>query len=212
MITALSQSLMQLATCSLGRSRREWALAMQVEFEAATEDRRPLAFALGCLLAAWRELPRHSEGRFSLASHVIALGLLIPAAFLQFACAIGLSTGQGGLFNVLAPAGSENPLLASAQLGAMPALLLIWLMLGTCHLCLAWLLLERDWTRVAKAGALIAAGTLTLFLFMKLLLFDAGAVPLLLVALAAIETMFILALAQWNERIFTRPAAGMPTF
>jgi hypothetical protein len=211
MITALSQSLMQLATSSLGQSRREWALAMQVEFEAATEDQRPLAFAIGCLLAAWRELPRHSEGRFGLASHVIALGLLIPVAFLQFACAIGLSTGQGGLYNVLAAAGSQNPLLASARLGAMPALLLMWLMLGTGHLCLAWLLLERDWTRVAKAGALIAAGILTLFLFTELLLFDAGAV-LLLAALVAIETMFILALARWDERIFMRLAAGMPTF
>lgn len=211
MIMALSQALMQLATCSLGQSRREWALAMQVEFEAATKDQRPMAFALGCLLAAWRELPRHSEGRFGLASHAIALGLLMPVALLQFAWAIGLSTGQGGLYNVLPAGGSQNPLLASSQLGAMPALLLMWLMLGTGHLRLAWLLLERDWTRVTKAGALIAAGTLTLFLFMELLLFDAGAV-LLLAALVAIETMFLLALARWHERIFMGPAAGMPTF
>jgi len=86
MTAAVSRALMALAICCLGESRREWALAMRGEFEAAIEEREPLAFAAGCLIAAWREMPKHAEGRLVLANHALALGLLVPVAVFQFAC------------------------------------------------------------------------------------------------------------------------------
>src|SRR4051812_24139343 len=61
MRAALARALIALATACLGYGRREWALAMQAELEAAAEHDRPIAFAAGCLLAAWREMPRHEE-------------------------------------------------------------------------------------------------------------------------------------------------------
>jgi hypothetical protein len=201
MIEALSRGLMQLATCCLGESRREWALAMQAEFEEADRARTPLSFACGCLIAAWRELPRHTEGRLGLASHVLALGILIPLALFQFGCGLGLSTAHGGLHPLLIPDESQGPYVASPQLAAMPALHILWLMLGAGHLRLAWVLLERDWSRVVKAGALIAAAAVTLFMFMGVLLLDTGAL-MVLAAELAIETIFIFALARSHERIF----------
>jgi len=207
MIEALSRALMTLATCCLGEARREWALAMQAEFEEANQARTPLSFACGCLIAAWRELPRHAEGRLSLASHMLALGLLIPLAFFQFGCGLGLSTAHGGLDTGLGPGGSQDPYLASAQLMATPALHILWLMLGAAHLRLAWVLLERDWSSVVKTGALIAAAVVTLFIVMAVLLVDNGS-RMVLAAELAIETIFILGLARWHERIFlnTTPA------
>ena len=201
MIEALSRALMQLATCCLGEGRREWAFAMQAEFEEAAAARTPLSFACGCLVAAWGELPRHAEGRLGIVSHVLVLGLLIPLAFLQLGCGLGLSTGHGGFDVGLGPGGPQDPYLASPQLTAMPALHILWLMLGAAHLHLAWVLLERDWDRVVKAGALIAAATLTLFIFMEVLLLDTGTL-MVLAAELAIETSFILALARWHARIF----------
>jgi hypothetical protein len=72
---------------------------------------------------------------------------------------------------------------------------------------LAWVLLERDWSRVVKAGALIAAATLTLFIFMQVLLLDSGAL-MVLAAELAIEAIFILALARWHARIFPDTASA----
>lgn len=206
MIEALSRALMQLATCCLGEGRREWALAMQAEFEEAAEARKSFSFACGCLIAACGELPRHSEGRLGIVSHVLALGLLIPLALFQFGLGLGLSTADGGLAVGLGPGGSQDPLLASPQLTAMPALHILWLMLGAGHLHLAWVLLDRDWERVAKAGALIAAATLTLFIFMEVLLLDTAGL-IVLAAELAIETTFILALARWHARIFPNTGA-----
>jgi hypothetical protein len=198
---------MTLATCCLGEARREWALAMQAEFEEANQARTPLSFSCGCLIAAWRELPKHREGRLSLASHMLALGLLIPLAFFQFGCGLGLSTAHGGLSTGVGPGGSQDPYLASAQLMATPALHILWLMLGAAHLRLAWVLLERDWSSVVKTGALIAAAVVTLFIVMAVLLVDNGS-RMLLAAELAIETIFILGLARWHGRIFlnTTPA------
>ena len=58
MKAGFSQALMALAASCLGESRREWARAMQAEFEIAKEDRRALGFAAGCLVAAWRGMPQ----------------------------------------------------------------------------------------------------------------------------------------------------------
>jgi len=205
MIEALSRALMQLATCCLGESRREWALAMQAEFEEAGDARTLLSFACGCLIAAWCELPRHAEGRLSALSHAIALGLLVPLASIQFLCGLKSSMVLGGLESGLDPGWSHNPFLAGAQNSAMPVLHILWLMLGAWHLHLAWVLLERDWERVARTGALIAAATLTLFTFMAVLLLSTQAM-MALAAILAIETIFILTLARWHARIFLNTA------
>jgi hypothetical protein len=203
MIPAISRIVMRLATCCLGEARREWALAMQAEFEEANKDRTTLAFACGCLLAAWRDLPRHVEGRLGIASHVIALGLLIPLALYQFGGGLGSWTAHGALDPVPLPGEAQRRLIA------MPTLHILWLILGAGQLRLAWVLLERDWDRVAKAGALIAAAAVTIFLFMGVLLLDTG--PLMgLAAGLALETIFILLLARWHARFFlnTSPATA----
>ena len=200
---ALSKAVMSLAMGCLGESRREWAFAMEGEFQAAVEEGRPLAFAAGCLMAAWREMPRHPEGRLALASHALALGLLIPMAALQFACAIGLPSapqGSGLIYGMLAAGGTQGPYLVSAQQGAVPALLLLRLLLGAGQLRLAWLLLERDWSRAFNIGALIAAVTVTLFLFMEVLLLN-GLVLILQVPVLAIELSAVLAAARSHAQL-----------
>ena len=150
MIATLAEAVMRLAVRCLGESGREWALAMQGEFAAAVEGGRPLGFAIGCMIAAWRRLPVHQEGRFVLANHALAFGLLIPMAGCLFACAAGSSSffgGQPGPYAVLAPGGMQDPYSAEAHGSAIPTLLALWLMLGAGHLRLAWVVLERDWSR-----------------------------------------------------------------
>lgn len=204
MRTALASALMKLAARGLGDSRREWALAMQVEFRVAVEDGRPLAFATGCLLAAFGELPKHRAGRFALASHLLALGLLLPMAVLQFKCIAGppfLSLGERGLYAMLAPGSPQEPYLNHAYHSAIPALLALWFLLGAGHLRLAWHVLERDWARVARTAALTVAASATLVIFTVVLFLDdtaAGAQALLL----AMELGAIYALARWDALIF----------
>ena len=202
MTAALSKALMSLTRCCLGESRRDWALAMQGEFEAAIEDGTSLAFATGCLIAAWREMPKHHEGRFALASYALALGLLVPTAALQFACAMDFPTlfAGPGMLGVLDARGAREPYLVSAQISAVPVLLLLWLSLGIAHLRLAWLLVERDWSRAFHVGALTAAATVTFLLFAGVLLLNS--IPLILQAgTLGIELLAILAAARWHARL-----------
>lgn len=139
----VATALMILAARCLGKTRHQWALAMQIEFEAAAAEGKQLPFAIGCLFAACRELPAHQEGRLSLANHALALGFLLPMAAVQFLYAGGLPY-SAEVHGMLDPAGSQNPYLAGAQLAAVPSLLFLWLMLGAAHLRLAWAVLERD--------------------------------------------------------------------
>ena len=46
MTAPVSRAVMSLAICCMGESRREWALAMQAEFEAAIGKGERFAFAL----------------------------------------------------------------------------------------------------------------------------------------------------------------------
>ncbi len=175
---------------------------MEGEFEAAAERGQALVFAAGCLIAAWREMPKHEEGRLVLANYTLALGLLIPMGFLQFAAAIGfpnLFPGQDGPYRMIG--GAEGPFLAEAQLTARPALLIIWLLLGISHLRLAWALVERDWARITDFGAAIAATTVTIFIFSEVMSFDvASLIPQ--AAALAIELAVILLMARWQARVF----------
>ena len=202
MTLGASRAVMTLASCCLGESRRDWALAMEGEFESAVDEGRPLAFATGCLITAWGEMPKHHEGRLVLTSYVLALGLLIPMAVISFACALGLpelSAGRGILFGMTTASGEWSPYLASAQMAAVPALLLLWLLLGVGRLCLAWALVEADWSRAFNIGAMIAAVTITLYLLMGVLFLD-GTPLIPQVIELAIEMTAILVAARRDNR------------
>ena len=200
MRAALARAVLAVAVSCLGDRRRDWALAMQEEYEAARADGNALSFAWGCLVAAWSELPRHEEGRFRIASHVLALVLLLPTAAL-----LVTSMVSGFPYSYLEAVGGPEPLLSEGNLSAVPSLALLLVMLAASHLQLAWLVLERDWPRVAALGTLLAAATVTLLLFTALV-FVSFAIPLLLGVALAIELTAIHALARWHGRPFAGAA------
>lgn len=203
MTAILSRAVMLLAVRCFGESRREWAQAMQAEFEIAVAAGKPLGFATGCLVAAWGEMPRHAEGRQVLANYFLALVVLIPMAVLPVALAFGLSSAlapaepSDGL--LLAGASQKNPVLAWPQLGAAPSLVTLWLLLGVAHLVLAWRLVEHDWARAIKVGALIGATLATLFMMMAALALDLTFVTLTTMAIA-VELSAIAAAVRWQMR------------
>ncbi len=186
MMLGLSKALMTLAIGSLGESRRDWALAMKSEFDAAIKDGAPLPFAAGCLIAAWRELPRHAEGRLAVANYALAIGLFIPMGVILIGQVGGLPLLLTGSADGSSTAGTNaNPYLTWSRLSAAPMLLALWLLLGIAHLGLAWAVVEQDWSRVVKIGALIGAAVLTLFLLMGILFIDVEALVPQVMAMAA---------------------------
>jgi hypothetical protein len=210
MTAPVSRAVMSLAVRCMGENRREWALAMQAEFEVATAQGEPFAFAAGCLIAAWCEMPKHAEGRLVLANYALALGLLIPMAVFQFASAIGFSSILigGGTDATLLAGASPNPYAAYMQLNAAPCLLVLWLLLSIGHLRLAWALVDRDWSRVLKVSALIGATMVTLLIVMGVLLLDVTFLISQVPALA-IELAGLLAAHRWHARIFPSAAPEM---
>jgi hypothetical protein len=209
MTAAVARAVMALAVCCMGESRREWAEAMRAEFDEALAEGKPFAFAIGCLAAAWREMPEHAEGRLGLANYTLALGLVIPMAALQFALPFGFSTivgeGFGGV--LLIGADTRNPVLA-CQSDAAPCLLALWLMLGVGHLRLAWVLVARDWARMAKTGAFICATLITLYIVMALMVLDLTFVILQTLAIA-VELRVLVAVARRHAELLA-DAAEMP--
>ena len=193
---AVAQAMVALATRCLGHHRRDWALAMREELEAACADGRSLSFAWGCLTAAWRELPRHAEGRYMIASHGLAFVLVIPTAALLVA-----SLMSGVPHSYLAALGGEEPLLSDGNLFALPSLALLLAVVAAAHLRIAWLLLERDWAGVFTLGTLLAAVSVTLLLFTGLV-FVTFIFPLALAAALAIELAAMFALARWHAEAF----------
>ena len=212
MTAVVSRAVMSLALRCMGGSRREWALAMRAEFDEAIADGKPLAFATGCLIAAWRQMPGDAEGRDVLANYALALGLLIPMAVLQFGLALGFSSvlvGGEASHGVLLPGVSQNPMLAWSQVSAAPSLLGLWFLLGLGHLRLAWVLVERDWVRVVKVGAFIGATLATLALVMGVLALDLTFVTLQAAAMA-IEVRALVAAARRQARLFPDGVVRMP--
>ena len=203
---SVARAVMALAVSCLGGRGRDWALAMEGEFEAASEDGKPLSFALGCLMAAWRELPAHEEGRFTIASHVLALVLLVPtAALLVSSLATDFPASYFGLPDSI---GGQVPLLNEANLSAVPPLAILLVGLAASHLRLAWLVLDRDWARVAALGTLLAAASVTLILFAALV-FATFAFPLAQAGTLAIELTAVSALARWHARSFGSPPEAL---
>lgn len=195
--------LMRLAACCLGRHRREWAWAMEAEFEAAVEDGRPLAFALGCFAGACREIPVQREGRFALASHAVAIGLLTPVAALLMAGPLfGVSMlhpGHVAIHEMVGSQGGEMLLNVSTR-NAAPALVLLILALTAGHLSVAWAMLDRDWNRVALLARLNAAATLTLAIVGSVLFLDEEWIVPPIAGLA-VQLTAISCLMWWNGRI-----------
>ena len=201
MTVAVSRALLALASRSLGSDRRTWAMAMEAEFEAAVEDRRPFLFALGCLFAAWREIGKHSEGRLIVATYALALGVLIPMAAMQFQQAVGfLSSAEGPPFGNPGASDGPNLYLIWSQNSAIPVLLITWLLLGMAHLFLAWMLVEGDWPRIVKCGTLIGAAMITLSLFMGVLMLDLSSLRAQ-VAELAIEFVAVVSISRWHTRV-----------
>lgn len=196
MKAAAARAVMILTTRCLGKTRHQWARAMQIEFEAAAAEGKQLPFAIGCFIAACREIPAHREGRLSLANHVLALGFLVPMAAAQFLYA-GSLPYSADVHGMLGPAGTQNPYLAGAQLAAVPSLLFLWFTLGAAHLRLAWVVLERDWSRAFNMSAMIVAGTATLAIYTGVLFLD-DARLILHAAAIAVELVAVSAAARWH--------------
>ena len=195
--------LMRLAACCLGSHRREWARAMEAEFEAAVEDGQPLAFALGCFAGACREIPVQREGRFALASHAVAIGVLAPIAALLMAGplfgASMLHPGHAAIHDMVGSQGGELLLNVSTR-NAAPALVLLILALTAGHLSIAWAMLDRDWNRVALIARLNAAATLTLAIVGSVLFLDEDWIVPPIAGLA-VQVAAGSCLVWWNGRI-----------
>lgn len=200
MMPGLSRAVLALAVRCLGDRRREWALAMEAEFEAATEDGTALAFASGCLLTALRELPAHEEGRFAIAAHGLAFVLLIPTAAL-----LAASILADFPYSYLPVADGQRPILSNGNLSAVPPLAILVALLAASHLRMAWLVLERDWERATAMAAMIAAATVTLTIF-SFVVFDYSASAFSQAAVLTVELAAIAALARWHARSFETPS------
>lgn len=211
MTAKLARAVTGLAEACLGDHRREWALAMRTELDAAIDDGKPLTFAVGCLMGAVRDMPKHAEGRFTLTSHVVALGLFPIAAMLIVGTASGfpfLPSGHAGIAGWLAGSGAPSSLLTPWNRGFAPALaMLIWALIAG-HLVMPWFIVERNWTRVGTLARVNSAATVTLFLFTGVLFLDMAFMVLPMAALA-IELLASWNLYRWQADIFVDAPPGM---
>ena len=202
---------MSLATCCLGNHRREWALAMQAEFEAALDDGKPLTFAIGCLAGAWRQMPAHEEGRFVLANYVLVIGLIVPVAAIMLADIItefSIDFAASADLALPSASGEHGPLLTDANRSAVPPLAILVLLLVTTHLRIAWALLEHDWQRVVAGCKLTAASAVTLAIFSGLV-FLSG-IGLIHAAVVAVELSGVLILARWHDELRAATSSDAP--
>lgn len=200
----MSRAMMAVAGRCLGESRRDWAAAMEAEFAIAAMAGKPLAFAAGCLAAAWRDMLSREDGRFTLTSYAVALGLMVPMAAIQFGCALFgfpfLYPGTEGLAGALLLGGDHLDLVGDFYRTAVPPLGLLLIALGVGHLRIAWAMLDCDWARVRRIGTLTLAVATTLILFMGALFLDSSR-ALLQVGVLTIELAILWLLARWSARL-----------
>jgi hypothetical protein len=192
---------MGLALRCLPQDSRQWGQAMQAEFDEALRDGKPFGFALGCLIAGWRRLPFHADGRFALASHALALGLIVPATF-HLGCALSgvklMVSGHDNHYAMLAAGGVRGRALADAYLTAVPALTLLLFLLGSAHCFIAWAILDGRWYRAAVlwlAATLIAVAIVGIAIAIAP---GAGGIAIQFAA-SAIELAAIPLLAMWQN-------------
>jgi hypothetical protein len=205
MKSLLSRAIMAFAICCMDEGRRDWSIAMQAEFEIAVGEGISLSFALGCLVAAWREMLTREEGHFTLTSYALALGLMIPMAAAQIGCAIlglpYLYPGQSGLPGALLLGGEQEAALRSVYQAAVPAVAFLLLLVGFGHIRIAWAMLERDWIRVTRMAMLTLAAAATLIIFMSALFLDCSR-AFLQSAVLAIELAIVWMVARWHAQLF----------
>jgi hypothetical protein len=142
---------------------------MQAEFEEAEANGQPLRFAFGCLLAAWRTMPDHAEGRYKLASHALAVLVLVPMGTLLATAALSgfpIVEASDGAAGFLRGSGTFRSLLDPGTQCLGPAMLLLVLLLAGCHALMAWWLLERNWRRIGTATCFCAAVMVSLVILM----------------------------------------------
>lgn len=198
----VARAMMAVAARCLGMSRREWATAMEAELHAAAEAGEALSFAGGCLVAAWREMPAHEEGRFALASHFLAVGVIVPmAALLLSSVVFGFSFLTPRELGLASSLGSGEPVFVNyANQTGLPLMALVTLVLGLGHLLMAWAMLERDWLRVAALGRIGAALMATMVIFTGILfLYEACALPE--AAAIVLELGAIRSLVRWHAEL-----------
>jgi hypothetical protein len=208
----LARAAMTLATCWLGEERRGWAAAMAAELEAAADAGAARRFAFGCLVAAARALPARALGRLALASHALALGVMLPMATLQLGGALfgppGLSPAGAGLGGALAADATRALLLRPVYQAAVPALALLQLLTALGHVRLAWRLVAHDWAGAWRVALQVAAASVTLVVVLGALFLDAHE-ALAQAAVAAAELAAIAAAAQWHAAsVAPRPRPG----
>jgi hypothetical protein len=176
---------------------------MKAELETAIADGAPIGFALGCLVAAWRELPAQSEGRFTLATHAFAIGLIVPVAGLLLSGGLlgypYLAFGKVGISGFLEGNSEQVPLLTVGDWGLAPALTLLVLIEAAGQFLVAWFLLERDWSRVMALARFNAATVTTLLIVASLLALPPFSTLLPSAALIA-ELLAVLAFAFRHEQ------------
>lgn len=203
MCMLVARCVMALTSRSLADHRRNWALAMQAEFEAAGEDGRSLSFAVGCLVAAWREMPRYEEGRFVLANHALVFLLIIPmAAVLLSRALLGfpyVAFANPGPFGLSAD-GGPSLLLNEGSVAVAPSLTLAVSILAVTHLLVGWLLLERDWVRAAALVRLGAAATAALVFFTATSALDMTRIFMPIACLVT-QSLAVLAIARWHDQL-----------
>jgi hypothetical protein len=204
MRAALSRRVLALAERSLGAHHRAWGQAMQAEFEEAEANGQPLRFAFGCLLAAWRTMPDHAEGRYKLASHALAVLVLVPMGTLLATAALSgfpIVEASDGAAGFLRGSGTFRSLLDPGTQCLGPAMLLLVLLLAGCHALMAWWLLERNWRRIGTATCFCAAVMVSLVILMACaaLHLDELAQPL---AGLAVECGALAAMASWHGQGF----------
>lgn len=200
MSDTIARWMMALAICWLGDARRDWAEAMRAEYFEATDAGEALAFAAGCLSSAARTMLAEAEGRFAVATHVLAVGVLVPmAGLLLVSAALGFpylafeAVGAGelgsGWPHVAVNAGNRN---------GVPLLALLTGVIGIGHVAVAWALLERDWERVARFGRIGAAMLVTMVAFSGVLfLYDPCALPQL--AVVSVELALLWMAVHWHD-------------
>lgn len=200
MTNMLARLFMMLAIRWLGEAKRDWAQAMTAEFAEAADAGEGLGFAAGCLSSAARTMMAQPNGRFVVAIHVLAVGVLVPMAGLLIVSAalgfpylafeaIGARAWGSGWPQVAVNAGNR---------GGVPLLGLLTGLTGIGHVMVAWALLERDWDRVACLARIGAAIMVTTVAFSAILfLYDPCALPQ--IGIVAAELALLWLAAGWQD-------------
>lgn len=212
MKASMSRAIMALAMACMGDDRCDWAAAMTAEFDVAADDGRAMSFAAGCLFAAARELIVSAHGRFVMMSYAVALGIMLPVAALQIACAVFglpyLYPGHHGLSGALIE-GMSTVWTRGFYQSAGPMLAMLQLAIGIAHLRGAWLLLERDWAGATRWSVRTLSVSTTLILFMGALFLDVRQAAIMGVVVA-FEFAILLMLSSRHADLHGAIAGELP--